>query len=92
MKNIADIFYNLSRTPDALSEAGEKIFLAIYKAPTNGHNLNNYRYAAFLKSSTKIKADLSLIPPTEGTTLQHTFSNVFLFVEPAMVPILMVSL
>ncbi|GBN99697.1 hypothetical protein AVEN_194703-1 [Araneus ventricosus] len=81
MKNIADIFYNPSSTPDAISQAGEKMFLAIYKAPANGLNLNNSRYAAILKSSTKIKADFS---STKGAALQHSFNNVFLFVAPAI--------
>ncbi|GBO03631.1 hypothetical protein AVEN_253850-1 [Araneus ventricosus] len=81
MKNIADNFYNPSSTPDAISQAGEKMFLVIYKALANGHNLNNYRYAAFDKSSTKIKSDLS---STKGAALQHLFSNVFLFVASAM--------
>ncbi|GBM49303.1 hypothetical protein AVEN_38096-1 [Araneus ventricosus] len=73
MKNIANVFYNPSSTPDAISQADEKMFLAIYKSPANGHNLNNYRYAAFLKSSTKTKVDLS---STKGAALQHSFSNV----------------
>ncbi|GBN58504.1 hypothetical protein AVEN_58796-1 [Araneus ventricosus] len=64
MKNIADIFYNPSSTPDAISQADEKMFLVICKDPANGHNLNNCRYEAFLKSSTKMKADLSLTKPT----------------------------
>ncbi|GBM02244.1 hypothetical protein AVEN_108799-1 [Araneus ventricosus] len=79
-------------TRKAISQAGEKMFLAICKAPANGHNLNNNRHAAFLKSSTKIKADLSSIPPTKRAELQHSISNVFLFVAPDVVPILMVSL
>ncbi|GBM19579.1 hypothetical protein AVEN_55885-1 [Araneus ventricosus] len=79
MENIADIFYNSASTPDAISQAGEKMFLAIYKAPADEHSLNNRRYAAFLKSSTKIKADPSSIPPTKGVEKQQTFSNVFLF-------------
>ncbi|GBN81406.1 hypothetical protein AVEN_107699-1 [Araneus ventricosus] len=54
MKNNADIFYNPSSTSDAISQADEKMFLAIYKVPANEHNLNNHRYAAFLKSSTKL--------------------------------------
>ncbi|GBO20047.1 hypothetical protein AVEN_122286-1 [Araneus ventricosus] len=78
-KNTADIFYYPSSTPDTISQEGEKMFLAIYKAPNNRHNFNNHRYAAFLKSSTKIKADLSSIPPTKGAAEKHTFRNVFLF-------------
>ncbi|GBN45624.1 hypothetical protein AVEN_148932-1 [Araneus ventricosus] len=74
-KNIAHIFYNPSSTPDAISQTGE-MFLAIYKAAADEHNFNNHRYAAFLKPSTKIKADLS---STKGQTFQHSFSNVFLF-------------
>ncbi|GBM36803.1 hypothetical protein AVEN_165071-1 [Araneus ventricosus] len=89
MENIADICYNLSSTPDAISQAGEKMFLAIYKAPANGHNLNNYRYAAFLKSSTKIKADIS---SNKRAASQHSFSNVFLFLAPAIVFVPMVRL
>ncbi|GBN00462.1 hypothetical protein AVEN_30313-1 [Araneus ventricosus] len=79
MKNIADIFYNPSSTPAAVSQAGEKMFLAIYKAPADEHNLNNRRYAAFLTSSTKIRADLFSITLTKGSAEQHAFSNVFLF-------------
>ncbi|GBM79493.1 hypothetical protein AVEN_57331-1 [Araneus ventricosus] len=92
MKNIADIFYNPTSTPDAISHASEKLSLAIYKAPANGHNLNNYRYAAFLKSSTKIKAEFSSIPPTKGAAFQPSFNIVSLCVAPAMAPILMVPL
>ncbi|GBN29412.1 hypothetical protein AVEN_246801-1 [Araneus ventricosus] len=73
MKNIADIFYNPSSTSDVISQSGEKMFLAIYKAPANEHNLNNHRYAAFLKSSTKVKSDLSSLPPTKGAVEQHSF-------------------
>ncbi|GBM75068.1 hypothetical protein AVEN_32397-1 [Araneus ventricosus] len=73
MKNIADVFYNPSSTSDAISQAGEKMFLAIYKVPANEHNLNNHRYAPFLKSSTKVKSDLSSLPPTKGEAEQHSF-------------------
>ncbi|GBN72185.1 hypothetical protein AVEN_3675-1 [Araneus ventricosus] len=73
MKNIADIFYNPSSTLDAISQAGEKMFLAIYKAPANEQNLINHRYAAFLKSSIRVKYNLSSIPPTKGTLEQHSF-------------------
>ncbi|GBN01861.1 hypothetical protein AVEN_171225-1 [Araneus ventricosus] len=76
-KNIADIFYYLSSTPDAISQAGEKMFQV--QSRCYEQNLNNRRHAAFLKSSTKMKADLSSIPPTKGVAEQHTFSNVFLF-------------
>ncbi|GBM30140.1 hypothetical protein AVEN_78531-1 [Araneus ventricosus] len=54
------------------------MFLAIYKAPADEHNLNKCRYAAFPKSSTKIKG-LSSILLTKGAAEQQTFSNVFLF-------------
>ncbi|GBN17070.1 hypothetical protein AVEN_192875-1 [Araneus ventricosus] len=73
MKNIADIFYNPSSTSDAISQAGEKMFLAIYEVPANEHNLNNHRYAAFLKSSTKVKSDLSSLSPTKGEAEQQSF-------------------
>ncbi|GBN17053.1 hypothetical protein AVEN_63800-1 [Araneus ventricosus] len=72
MKNISDIFYNPSSTSNAISQAGEKMFLAIHKTPANEHNLNNHRYAAFLKSSTKVKSDLSSLPPTKGAAEQHS--------------------
>ncbi|GBO18041.1 hypothetical protein AVEN_44793-1 [Araneus ventricosus] len=66
MKNAADIFSNPSSTLSAISQACEKMFLAVCKAHADEHNLNNLRYAAFLKSATKNKADLSSIPPTKG--------------------------
>ncbi|GBN55287.1 hypothetical protein AVEN_220341-1 [Araneus ventricosus] len=66
-KTLLTSFITPHSTPDAISRAGEKMFLAIYKAHANEHNLNNNRYAAFLKSSTKIKANLSSISPTDGT-------------------------
>ncbi|GBM21739.1 hypothetical protein AVEN_118272-1 [Araneus ventricosus] len=81
MRNIADIFYNPSSTPDSISQAGEKMFLAIYKAAADEHNLNNRRYAAFLKSSTKINDDLSSIPPTKGAAAQRVS-----VLAPSMVP------
>ena len=45
MKDIAEIFYNPSSTPDGVSQAGEKMFLAIYTANANQHDLNNHRYS-----------------------------------------------
>ncbi|GBM98664.1 hypothetical protein AVEN_214676-1 [Araneus ventricosus] len=69
-----------SSTPGAISEVGEKMFLAIYKAPNDEHNLNNRRYAAFLKSSTKIRVDISSIPPNKGAAEQYTLSMCFCFV------------
>ncbi|GBO06362.1 hypothetical protein AVEN_127552-1 [Araneus ventricosus] len=42
MKNIDDVFYNPLSTPNDISQADD-MFLAIYKPPANGHNLNNYR-------------------------------------------------
>ncbi|GBO41380.1 hypothetical protein AVEN_31034-1 [Araneus ventricosus] len=53
--------------------------LAIYKAPADENNLNNRRNVAFLKLSSRFKADPSSIPPTKGAAEQHTFSNAFLF-------------
>ncbi|GBN57078.1 hypothetical protein AVEN_244562-1 [Araneus ventricosus] len=50
------------------------MFLAIYKAPANEHNLNNHRCAAFLKSSTRVNSDLSSLPPTKGAPEQHSFT------------------
>ncbi|GBN86482.1 hypothetical protein AVEN_229253-1 [Araneus ventricosus] len=44
-----------------------------YKATTDEHNLNNLRYAPFLKSSTKIKDDLSSFPPTSNRLLAMRF-------------------
>ncbi|GBN55216.1 hypothetical protein AVEN_249638-1 [Araneus ventricosus] len=86
MKNIADIFYNPSSTSAAISQAGEKMFLAIYKAPANEYNLNNHRYAAFLKSSTKAKSDLSSLPPTKEAAEQHSF-RVYLQVQQWLNPL-----
>ncbi|GBM60035.1 hypothetical protein AVEN_147598-1 [Araneus ventricosus] len=73
MKNIADIFYNPSSTSVAISQDGEKMFLAIYRAPANEHNLNNHRYAAFLKSSTKVKSDLSSLLTNKVAAEKHSF-------------------
>ncbi|GBL83739.1 hypothetical protein AVEN_132647-1 [Araneus ventricosus] len=76
-----EIQLKLKKAP---GKAGEKMFLAIYKAPADEHNLNKRIYAAFLKSSTKIKADLFSIPATKGAEGQQTFSNVFVL-APLMV-------
>ncbi|GBM15667.1 hypothetical protein AVEN_262851-1 [Araneus ventricosus] len=80
MKNIADIFYNPSSTSDAISHDDEKMFLAIYKANANEHNLNNHRCAAFLKSSTRVKSDLSSLPPTKGA-LEQNLLTVYLQIQ-----------
>ena len=73
IRDIASIFYSSSSTQNEISQAGEKMFLTIYNANANEKDLNNYRYLFFLKSSTKIKADLSSFPPTKGAAEQHSF-------------------
>ncbi|KAJ8889202.1 hypothetical protein PR048_008700 [Dryococelus australis] len=72
-KAIADIFYDPTLTPDAVAQAGEEMFLNMYQTPPSERNLNNNRYNSFVKSSTKVKANLASLPPTEGAAKQHSF-------------------
>ncbi|KAJ8892514.1 hypothetical protein PR048_005095 [Dryococelus australis] len=71
-KAIADIFYYPSSTPDVVAQAGEETFLTMYQAPPSKRYLNNYRYNSFMKSFTKLKANLTSLPPTKGTAKQHS--------------------
>lgn len=72
-KEIAAIFYDPTSTQDAIAESGEKMFLAVYRAPSSQTDLNSHRYSVFLKSSTKLKPDLSSLPPTKGSAKYHSF-------------------
>ncbi|KAJ8883538.1 hypothetical protein PR048_015382 [Dryococelus australis] len=68
-KAIADIFYDSTSTPDAVAQTGEEMFLTVYQAPPSERDLNNNRYNSFVKSSTKVKANLASI--TKVTAKQH---------------------
>ncbi|XP_061717004.1 uncharacterized protein LOC133524873 [Cydia pomonella] len=71
-QKISDIFNEPSTSPESIEQAGEKLFLAIYKAPNQEQNLNKLRYSAFLRASTKPKSDLATLPPTRGASKQHS--------------------
>lgn len=71
-QDISAIFKDPSASPDDIEQAGEKLFLAIYKAPAHQDNLNEHRYSAFLKASTKPKSDMATLPPTRGASKQHS--------------------
>ena len=51
-----------------------------YTANADQRDLNNLRYLSFLKSSTKVKADLPSLPPTRGSAEQHSL-RVYLQVQ-----------
>lgn len=76
-KGIADVFYDPTSTPAAVAQAGEEMLLIMYQAPPSERDLNNHRYVSFVKSSTKVKANLASLPPTKGAAEQHSF-RVFL--------------
>ncbi|KAJ8874571.1 hypothetical protein PR048_025437 [Dryococelus australis] len=61
---IADIFYNPTSTPGAVAQAGEEMFITMYQASPSERDLNNHRYNSFMKSSTKVKANLAVLTPT----------------------------
>ncbi|KAJ8876014.1 hypothetical protein PR048_023922 [Dryococelus australis] len=73
MKAIADIFYDPTSKPDAVAQAGEEIFLTTYQALPSERDLNNHRYNSFVESSTKVKANLASLPPTQGAAKRHSF-------------------
>lgn len=51
IKDIAAIFYDPTSTQEFIVEAGEKMFLTIYRAPSNQTDLNSHRYSVFFKSN-----------------------------------------
>lgn len=73
LKEVADIFYDPQATHDMIENVGERIFLAMYHAPSSQNDLNRHRYSAFLKSTTKLKPDLPSLPPTKEAAKQHSF-------------------
>lgn len=80
-QDISAIFKDPSASPEDIEQAGEKLFLAVYKAPAHQDNLNEHRYSAFLKASTKPKSDMATLPPTRGASKQHSL-RVYLQVNP----------
>ncbi|KAF9409263.1 hypothetical protein HW555_011298, partial [Spodoptera exigua] len=73
LKEIATVFYDPTSTPDVIAEAGEKMFLEIYRAPCTQSEINRYRFTVSLKSCTKLKPDLSSLPPTKGSAKYHAY-------------------
>lgn len=73
MKTISDIFTNPSTPAEKIAQAGEKIFLEMYQANEFQQDLNELRYHAFVKASTRPKPDLASLPPTTGAAHQHSF-------------------
>ncbi|KAJ8868332.1 hypothetical protein PR048_029848 [Dryococelus australis] len=73
-KAIVVILYDPTSTPDAVAQAGEEMSLTMYQAPPSERDLNNRRYNSFVKSSTKIKANLASLPPTIGAAKRHSFT------------------
>ncbi|KAB0802718.1 hypothetical protein PPYR_04904 [Photinus pyralis] len=71
-QDMSTIFKDPSTSPEDIEEAGEKLFLAIYKAPAHQNNLNELRYSAFLKAAMKPKSDMATLPPTKGASKQHS--------------------
>ncbi|KAJ8884765.1 hypothetical protein PR048_010961 [Dryococelus australis] len=72
-KAISDIFYDPTSTPDAVAQAGEEMFLTMCQAPPSERDLNNHRYNSLVKFSTKVKANLPSLPPTQCTAKQLSF-------------------
>ncbi|MGR0271971.1 hypothetical protein [Klebsiella pneumoniae] len=72
ISDVASCFNHPSSTPEEIGRAGEILFLAILKAPHHHTNLNKLRYHAFLKASVRLNADLTTLPPTRGSALQHS--------------------
>ncbi|KAJ8890034.1 hypothetical protein PR048_009540 [Dryococelus australis] len=57
----------------SLSQAGDEMFLTMYRAPPSERDLNNHRYNSFVKSSTKAIANLASLSPSQGSAKQHSF-------------------
>ncbi|KAJ8871839.1 hypothetical protein PR048_028179 [Dryococelus australis] len=72
-KTVVDI-HDPTSTPDAVAQAGEEIFITMYQASPSERDLNNHRYNSFVKSSTKVKANLASLPPTKGAAKQLSFT------------------
>ncbi|KAJ8865980.1 hypothetical protein PR048_033504 [Dryococelus australis] len=70
--SMADIFYDPTSTPDAVAQAQEEMFLTMYQAPPSERDLNNHRCNSFVKSSTKVKANLASLPPIQCAAKQHS--------------------
>ncbi|KAJ8878972.1 hypothetical protein PR048_019576 [Dryococelus australis] len=66
---------NPPSTPDAVAQAGEEMFLTMYQTPPSECDLNNHPYNSFVKSSTKVIANLASLPPTKGAAKQHTYRH-----------------
>ncbi|KAJ8883871.1 hypothetical protein PR048_015726 [Dryococelus australis] len=76
-KAAADIFYDLTSTPDAVAQVGEEMFLTMYQVPPSERDLNNHRYNYFVKSSTKVKANLASLTPSQGAAKYHSFGCIY---------------
>lgn len=66
------MFNSPDSTHDTVAEAGYRYFLLLNGAPLKETFLNYHRYNSFRRSISKIKLDISALPPTEGAK-QHAF-------------------
>lgn len=57
--------------PEILISAGELFLIALYGGSKQEKSLNVLRYQHFVKSTTKIKFNLSLLPPTKSSAREH---------------------
>lgn len=73
LREISTVFYDPTSTANVIADAGEKMFLEVYRAPCTQSEINRYRFTVFLKSCTKPKPDLSSLPPTKGSAKYHAY-------------------
>ncbi|GBO17097.1 hypothetical protein AVEN_176442-1 [Araneus ventricosus] len=72
---VIEIFKNPDITPEAVVDAGNRFLVALYGCPISASDtpfLNNVRCKCYMKSSFNKSSNIASLPPTEGTTHQHS--------------------
>ncbi|GBM61486.1 hypothetical protein AVEN_9252-1, partial [Araneus ventricosus] len=69
--NAAATFLNPQATTEQVTEAGEKVLVALYGGDPATQSLDELRYQSFVKAAAKTKYNLARLPPTTDAAQLH---------------------
>ena len=73
LRKHADVFNSMTSTQKSVTDAGEKLLIALYGGPEEELELNSFRLKCFRKATVRCKKQVRLerLPPTAAASKQH---------------------
>lgn len=72
LQKFVSFFYNKRNDTQTVTFAGERIMISLYGCDGKDDSLNALRYKCFIRSTAKLKSNLSTLPPTTDAAKQHS--------------------